>query len=53
VERDLEQGDYGRVVEAIKQKFVCPVCPKAYDSQKEAVEKFFENHDVEDLDQLK
>jgi hypothetical protein len=53
VERDLDRGDYGKVVNAIKQKHICPVCNKAYDSQKEAVKKFFENHDVEDLDQLK
>jgi hypothetical protein len=57
VERDLEEGEfgekigeYGKVVKAVEEKFVCPICSKAWDTQRQAVKKFLENHDVEDLD---
>lgn len=50
MERDLEEGEYGKVVKAVERKHICPVCRKAFDSQGETVEHFFEDHSVDDLE---
>jgi hypothetical protein len=50
VERELEEGEFGKILRSFKKKFVCSICGKAWSSEQEAVEKFLENHDLEDLD---
>lgn len=50
VGRDFEEGEFGKVLRSLEKKFVCSICGKACDSEQEAVEKFLENHDLEDLD---
>jgi len=49
VERELEKGEFGKILRSFKKKFVCSICGKAWDSEQEAVENFRENHDLEDL----
>ena len=50
MEQGFDRGNYGRVLKAIEEKHICPICGKAWDTQKEAVEKFFENHSVEEFE---
>lgn len=50
MERELEQGEFGKILRSFEKKYICPICGKAWDSEKEAVEKFQENHDLAELD---
>lgn len=58
--RDLEEGEfgntvgeYGKALNAILKKYICPICRTAYDTEAEALDCIVNVHGVEELDQLK
>jgi len=50
VERDLERGEYGKLLNSIEKKFVCSVCRKTFDTDGEVMEHFVDEHELSDLD---
>lgn len=49
----FEKGEYGEVLNRIQKKFSCPVfpnCRSMFDSEKEALQHFLDEHDYSELE---
>ena len=54
--RDLEEGEfgneigeYGKALNAVIKKYICPICRTAYDTESEALRCIVEEHGVDQL----